>query len=143
MGDWTACSRTCGGGFQHRVPICIQQNRGLVDEENCWSNAEDDRPNEKSRVCNEDPCHAHWWIGPWQLCPITCKMKGDDEPLRKRSVMCTDQNDIALQDDSKCIAETKPHDVEPCGTILPLCDSVEQDNDDDAIEEILDNNTFF
>lgn len=138
LGDWTACSRTCGGGFQHRVPICIQLNRGLVDEENCWSNAEDERPNEKSRICNEDPCHAHWWVGPWQLCPITCKMKGASDPVKRRSIMCIDQNEQALPD-SKCADEMKPHDTEPCGTILPFCDSSETDDD---IEEILDNNTF-
>lgn len=50
--------------------------KGIVDEENCWSNAEGTRPSEKTRHCNEDPCPANWWVGPWQLCPVTCKRHG-------------------------------------------------------------------
>lgn len=76
LGDWAACSATCGGGIQQRLPICYKENKGVVDEEHCWSNAEEDRPNKKVRICNEDPCPAHWWIGPWQLCPVTCKRHG-------------------------------------------------------------------
>lgn len=49
---------------------------GIVDEENCWSNAEGTRPTEKTRHCNEDSCPANWWVGPWQLCPVTCKKHG-------------------------------------------------------------------
>ena len=77
LGDWTACSATCGGGVQHRFPQCHQEHRGIVDEENCWSNANSTRPEEKVRVCNEDSCPAHWWVGPWQLCPVTCKKHGE------------------------------------------------------------------
>lgn len=76
LGDWTACSATCGGGTQRRSPFCHEEDKGLVDEENCWSNDESPRPDEKVRVCNEDPCPVHWWVGPWQLCPVTCRRHG-------------------------------------------------------------------
>lgn len=133
LGDWTPCSRTCGKGIQNRKPICYHVNVGRnVDEENCWSNADNDRPEEKKRTCNEDPCSAHWWVGPWQLCPITCRQEGDPDPVKKRSIMCVDHHEIALES-SHCENHKKPHDTEPCGTILPYCDSS---------EEINDNNTF-
>lgn len=73
LGDWSACTKTCGGGIQQRAPVCFEETRGIVDEINCKENAEGNPPNKKTRVCNEDPCPAHWWIGPWQLCPVTCK----------------------------------------------------------------------
>lgn len=77
LGDWAACSATCGGGIQKRLPICFEENKGVVDDDFCWSNADGDRPTEKKRLCNDDPCPANWWIGPWQLCPVTCKRHGN------------------------------------------------------------------
>lgn len=76
LGDWSACSATCGGGIQHKLPICYQENKGVVDDELCWSNADGTRPSEIVRVCKEEPCPAHWWVGPWQLCPVTCRRHG-------------------------------------------------------------------
>lgn len=29
LGEWAACSATCGGGKQRRLPICIQENKGM------------------------------------------------------------------------------------------------------------------
>lgn len=76
LGDWTACSKTCGGGSQKRVPVCQQESKGVVDEDLCWSAATNEQPNEKQRTCNEDPCPSHWWVGQWQPCPVTCRHKG-------------------------------------------------------------------
>lgn len=76
LGDWTACSKTCGGGIQKRVPVCRQESKGLVDEELCWSFARNEPPNEKQRTCNEDLCPSHWRIFQWQLCPVTCRHIG-------------------------------------------------------------------
>lgn len=81
MGDWSACSATCDGGIQQREPICFESIRNeMVDEEFCWSSAENYQPNKKIRVCNDVPCPAHWWIGPWQLCPVTCKRHSNFKP---------------------------------------------------------------
>lgn len=42
------------------------------------------------------------------------------EPIKRRSIMCIDQNEMALPD-SRCTDETKPFDTEPCGTQIPVC----------------------
>lgn len=77
LGDWSACSATCDGGIQQRQPICFESTKSqIVDEELCWLSADNDIPNKKIRVCNDVPCPAHWWIGPWQLCPVTCRRHG-------------------------------------------------------------------
>lgn len=34
LGDWAACSATCGGGKQRRLPICIQENKGTLRLQN-------------------------------------------------------------------------------------------------------------
>lgn len=72
------------------------------------------------RTCNEDPCPPDWWIGPWQPCPVTCQNKNEPRPIRRRSIMCSDQNEIALPD-SRCADKKRPHDTEPCPGKLPNC----------------------
>ncbi|XP_055689829.1 A disintegrin and metalloproteinase with thrombospondin motifs 7 [Lutzomyia longipalpis] len=120
LGDWTACSATCGGGVHFRFPICFQDNKGIVDEELCWSNADDPRPNQIKEVCNEDMCPAHWWVGPWQLCPVTCVKRGDPNPVKRRSIMCVNEYEMALPD-SSCNESERPSDTMPCGQVIPTC----------------------
>lgn len=127
-------------------------SKGIVDEENCWSNAEGTRPTEKTRHCNEDPCPANWWVGPWQLCPVTCKkhgmnacnlfgmcsemyffyrITGQPDPMKRRSIMCVDQNEMALPD-TRCTNETKPHDTDACGS-LPYCNADDDNSESNMI----------
>lgn len=77
LGDWSACTATCGGGTQQRPTICIDENKSIVEDELCWADNDSDRLKELTRVCNDDPCPAHWWVGPWQLCPVTCRELGN------------------------------------------------------------------
>lgn len=30
LGDWAACSATCGGGIQNRLIACYQANKGKI-----------------------------------------------------------------------------------------------------------------
>lgn len=76
LGDWSACTATCGGGIQLRLPVCFESSKGIVDSEYCWDSAENELPTKKTRICNDVPCPAHWWVGPWQLCPVTCRRHG-------------------------------------------------------------------
>lgn len=72
LSDFTPCTKTCGGGMQQRFPVCYKRYEGIVEEELCWKNADNKRPEKISRACNDEPCSANWWVGPWQPCPVTC-----------------------------------------------------------------------
>lgn len=74
LGEWSACTHTCGGGIQRRLPVCFESTTGIVEETFCWESAENEIPDKKHRTCNDMPCPAQWWTGPWQLCPtMTCR----------------------------------------------------------------------
>lgn len=78
LSDFTTCTKTCGGGIQQRFPVCYKRYEGIVEEELCWKNAENKRPEKISRHCNDEPCPGgSWWIGPWQPCPVTCQKTGE------------------------------------------------------------------
>ncbi|XP_018575979.1 A disintegrin and metalloproteinase with thrombospondin motifs 7-like [Anoplophora glabripennis] len=128
LGDWSQCSSTCGGGVQLRRPFCQKsavssmspeiEQTSLVEDAMCQSK---DRPHIVTEKCNEDPCPYHWWVGPWQDCPVACADQGK-KPMKHRSVMCVDFHEMALPDHF-CDKKVKPHDYEPCKT-LPPCDYV-------------------
>ncbi|XP_063908818.1 A disintegrin and metalloproteinase with thrombospondin motifs 7 isoform X2 [Zophobas morio] len=126
MGDWSQCSATCGGGVQDRKPLCQESTVGevpsvvdgasrIVDELMCESS---ERPEEWAKTCNDDPCPTHWWVGPWQSCPVTCA-KTNETPMKRRSVMCVDGQEMALPD-RFCDKNAKPLEYSSC-RILPEC----------------------
>ncbi|KAL1506613.1 hypothetical protein ABEB36_005941 [Hypothenemus hampei] len=67
MDEWSQCSATCGGGIQHKNPICQEstispvasdlESPSIVAEEIC---DQVKRPNKMVRTCNEDPCPFKW-----------------------------------------------------------------------------------
>jgi hypothetical protein len=77
LSDFTPCSKTCGSGMQNRHAVCFKQFEGVVEDKLCWANAENKRPDVIARTCNEEPCPAYWWVGPWQPCPVTCQRIGE------------------------------------------------------------------
>ncbi|KAF5299315.1 hypothetical protein FQA39_LY02488 [Lamprigera yunnana] len=126
LSDWSQCSATCGGGTQFRRPLCqesvanimpsvIDGTATIVDETWCENS---NRPEQLMRICNIENCPSHWWLGPWQSCPVTCAVKAE-KPMRRRSVMCVDVKEMALPD-SYCDKSSRPKEYEPCRA-LPLC----------------------
>ncbi|XP_068158659.1 A disintegrin and metalloproteinase with thrombospondin motifs 7 isoform X2 [Drosophila tropicalis] len=119
LGNWTTCSATCGGGLQHRDPICQENGKVLSDKLPCWTLAKNKRPLRQTRSCAEQQCPAHWWPGPWQFCPVTCRQP-DARPQRRRSIVCLDQQDVVVAD-TQCDQLTRPPETEPCESTLPDC----------------------
>ncbi|XP_033219978.1 A disintegrin and metalloproteinase with thrombospondin motifs 7-like isoform X2 [Belonocnema kinseyi] len=118
--DWSLCTVTCGGGVQTSRAFCHEVKSGIVEDQFC---NETTKPESIDRECNPKPCPARWWVGPWQMCSVTC----GEGALRKRSVMCvssgkdTDSTDLALPD-RDCDKDARPEEVEPCPN-LPPCGS--------------------
>ncbi|XP_076178913.1 A disintegrin and metalloproteinase with thrombospondin motifs 7 isoform X3 [Ptiloglossa arizonensis] len=116
--DWSLCTATCGGGTQISKALCNEKKSGVVDDHFCEGI---EKLESILRECNPNPCPARWWIGPWQMCPVTC----GEGALRKRSVMCVssgmgpDRSDLALPD-RDCNGDARPEEVSPCSN-LPRC----------------------
>lgn len=49
--------------MQQRYPVCYKRWVGIVEDEQCWNNAENKRPEKIQRNCNHDMCPAYWWVG--------------------------------------------------------------------------------
>ncbi|XP_006875027.1 PREDICTED: A disintegrin and metalloproteinase with thrombospondin motifs 16 [Chrysochloris asiatica] len=110
IGNWSACSRTCGSGTQSRPIQCMQRARyreELVMASLC------PQPMPASRqACNSQSCPPAWSAGPWAECSRTCG-KG----WRKRSVACKSTNPSSraqLLPDAVCTSEPKPRTQEAC-----------------------------
>nr|XP_005556624.1 PREDICTED: A disintegrin and metalloproteinase with thrombospondin motifs 16 [Macaca fascicularis] len=115
VGNWSACSRTCGGGAQSRPVQCtrrVHYDSEPVPASLCPQPAPSSR-----QACNSQSCPPAWSTGPWAECSHTCG-KG----WRKRAVACKSTNPSAraqLLPDTVCTSEPKPRMHEAC--LLQRC----------------------
>ncbi|XP_046737583.1 A disintegrin and metalloproteinase with thrombospondin motifs 7 [Diprion similis] len=120
--DWSLCTVTCGGGFQISKAFCHESKSGVVGEDFC---KDTNKPEPVTKECNQKPCPARWWVGPWQMCTVTCGIG-----VRKRSVMCVssgegeESSDLALPD-SDCNGEIRPEELDTCPA-LPMCETTSE-----------------
>ncbi|XP_043456245.1 A disintegrin and metalloproteinase with thrombospondin motifs 12 isoform X2 [Prionailurus bengalensis] len=96
VGNWSKCSRSCGGGVQERGVICLG---GLCD----WTK----RPT-STAPCNRHPC-CHWATGNWDLCTASC-----GGGFQKRTVHCVSSEDNTTEDRCVCDHEARPPEVQKC-----------------------------
>ncbi|XP_003375792.1 putative thrombospondin type 1 domain protein [Trichinella spiralis] len=81
VGDWSECSRSCGGGQQQRLVQCVQAIVLSEPVENSASCSSSNRPN-SIRLCNTQPCTTS--RGKWR--PLQWSALLDDnhcDPLDK------------------------------------------------------------
>ncbi|KAJ7351111.1 A disintegrin and metalloproteinase with thrombospondin motif 9 [Desmophyllum pertusum] len=108
-GDWSACSKTCGRGYQYRSVECVAKLGGTQS-----SNTKCDRRAKPPvwRTCNLGQCGGvlFWRVGPWSQCSVSC-----GSGVMKRAVKCFARNGTFL-DDSYCTSpiSSKPDHTRLC-----------------------------
>uniref|UniRef100_A0A4W2H5V3 ADAM metallopeptidase with thrombospondin type 1 motif 16 n=1 Tax=Bos indicus x Bos taurus TaxID=30522 RepID=A0A4W2H5V3_BOBOX len=110
VGNWSACSRTCGGGTQSRAVQCTR--RAHYKSERVSASLCPQPVPSSRQACQPQSCPPAWSTGPWAECSRTCG-KG----WRKRSVACKSTNPSAraqLLPDAVCTTEPKPRTHEAC-----------------------------
>lgn len=101
IGPWSACSATCGTGWQRRQVLCHDEN-GPSD-----SCAEDQKP-ESRKSCDAGACPT-WLEGEWTQCSKSCGEMG----MQKRTVECRSANSQTLPEAS-CDIFDRPPDTRMC-----------------------------
>ncbi|CAL8337596.1 unnamed protein product, partial [Gadus morhua 'NCC'] len=114
VGEWGACSRSCGGGDQTRQGQCVQRtshsNVDALADPQCVQ-----PPPGRRQACNLHSCPPVWSPGPWSQCSRLCG-KG----LRKRTVLCTStapppgRTHARTLPESSCAGVHKPSGQESC-----------------------------
>ncbi|KAM9817553.1 A disintegrin and metalloproteinase with thrombospondin motifs 18 [Neosynchiropus ocellatus] len=115
-GDWTACSRSCGGGQQTRTLRCVRKVTYQREEVAAHSLCPVVTP-AHLQPCNTHTCPPEWSTGAWTQCSKTC-----GRGLRKRTVFCSSTDPgvrAAVVPDSMCRQHHRPKAQETC--VLRRC----------------------
>ncbi|KAM9384737.1 A disintegrin and metalloproteinase with thrombospondin motifs 10 [Pholidichthys leucotaenia] len=107
--SWSRCSALCAGGMQIQQAVCKKQtDNSVVYNHFCDKK---NKPKEKTRSCNTEPCSPNWWTGEWSECSRSC-----NGGLRTREVLCKrriSSTEEKILDDSAC-TPPRPSFTEPC-----------------------------
>lgn len=109
IGEWSRCSRACGGGIKTRSVICKNGNDVEVPDSECGGT----KP-ETQESCGTNECSAdyEWNVGDWGFCSQPCG------GTRARTVTCQSSSSGAFVEDGQC-TETKPITSEDCPNSCP------------------------
>ncbi|XP_069796577.1 thrombospondin type-1 domain-containing protein 4-like isoform X2 [Narcine bancroftii] len=107
VGNWSECSRSCGGGSRHRQVLCRQAYASQTVAVHPHHCRHLDKPN-STQPCQAQPC-THWQIQTdWESCSVPCGVG-----QRKRSIRCV-SNQGAVVGEAECKGKQKPSDSEVC-----------------------------
>ncbi|XP_028411350.1 LOW QUALITY PROTEIN: SCO-spondin-like [Dendronephthya gigantea] len=95
-GEWSQCSKTCGGGMQTRKISCKNHHIGPCDAKN--------KP-VPSRSCSEVPC-PRWSVGTWSSCSKSC-----GGGIQTRAVTCENGHI------GECPRKKRPSTNQKCGEV--------------------------
>lgn len=110
VGEWRACSVSCGQGTQSRQVRCVQRANGetkILPKDICRKNG---AVIPEVRSCQKESCPEGfvYQTSKWSACSVRC--------LRERKVRCFSRKDNTYVADEKCalLSEPRPAEVERC-----------------------------
>ncbi|XP_035272367.1 ADAMTS-like protein 3 isoform X1 [Anguilla anguilla] len=110
LGDWTACSSSCGNrGTQSRRVRCVSPAGQEVAPSSCHHLP---RPASRPQPCNVQDCPASWVSTAWSKCSTSC-----GRGSRQRKVYCQQLEAtgvVKVLPLSACRREMRPTDREEC-----------------------------
>ncbi|KAK2514901.1 Adamts18 [Columba guinea] len=114
-GEWSECSKSCGGGEQSRLIQCVQKRAFQREEAVAHSLCPVSTP-AQVRVCNSQDCPPEWSLGLWSQCSKTC-----GRGVKKRDVYCksTGSPSAKILPESMCSRDHKPESQQTC--VLGRC----------------------
>nr|CAB3220001.1 A disintegrin and metalloproteinase with thrombospondin motifs 6 [Phallusia mammillata] len=101
-GEWSECSRTCGGGHRTRHVMCMRVLSQIEDEVIDDIYCTDGKPRSSSR-CNLDTCPPQWTTGRWSSCKPRC-----GPGTKTRDVQCKSSDRRETFPDERCDIRAKP-----------------------------------
>ncbi|KAK3089633.1 hypothetical protein FSP39_005227 [Pinctada imbricata] len=108
IGDWSACSATCGGGRKMRTILCVQvissSERVILPEDECPST----KPT-SAEHCRQDDCPPAWFAENWSTCSVSC-----EDGIQSRKIYCMTSDRNKYLEESKCDNSTKPASRQRC-----------------------------
>ncbi|XP_062929811.1 A disintegrin and metalloproteinase with thrombospondin motifs 13 isoform X1 [Mobula hypostoma] len=115
VGEFGACSISCGGGQRERDVRCLKQEGTDTRRTSDADCAGSPRP-ESKETCNNHSCPVRWNVSELGVCSASCGIG-----VAERSVTCVQFINGADVEVNKtlCQAETQPPDTTPC--IISIC----------------------